>query len=407
MVKDIKIDASHDPRLFRKAFAAAVGAEPLPEKLNDDRSGRQIVEDIASEIGVSMPEATRLVGKVMQREILTEGINQKLRRSFNDKLGTFPSFTEVMKRAGKFSGVEDRTEFARRAIEDSRLKGRPSFNPADTDPLLEELTASNMRDPLAQWIAWADRGSRSIGNPQGSIWHKISEAYRAKKIILGKVFEPEKGIGEGSGVERAQQKIGSEHDIFFDEQPQIILVEHNWAAAFAGAQDFSEGEYPLPYERCAFEFMLDNRHVVVLTHGHRYIIVSEIGNGYWVATIICQMGEDDPIDRYEILFKNIRAICIALDAEVAITEVVRAPHRLNRAREKQGKLPINDHHVINLARRSRVEALPTDGDHEPRWHPRLHFRRGHWRHYDNHKTWIKWMLVGDPDLGFIDKEYRA
>jgi hypothetical protein len=29
-----------------------------------------------------------------------------------------------------------------------------------------------------------------------------------------------------------------------------------------------------------------------------------------------------------------------------------------------------------------------------------------WRHFVSHKTWIKWTLVGDPDLGFIDKEYR-
>jgi len=33
----------------------------------------------------------------------------------------------------------------------------------------------------------------------------------------------------------------------------------------------------------------------------------------------------------------------------------------------------------------------------------------HW--FDSHlefvKTWIRWMLVGDPDLGFIDKHYRV
>jgi len=30
----------------------------------------------------------------------------------------------------------------------------------------------------------------------------------------------------------------------------------------------------------------------------------------------------------------------------------------------------------------------------------------HWRHFENHKTWIKWHLRGDPCLGFIDKHYR-
>jgi hypothetical protein len=38
--------------------------------------------------------------------------------------------------------------------------------------------------------------------------------------------------------------------------------------------------------------------------------------------------------------------------------------------------------------------------------PRLHFRRGHYRHYPNHKLWIRWCLVGNPDLGFIDADYR-
>lgn len=36
----------------------------------------------------------------------------------------------------------------------------------------------------------------------------------------------------------------------------------------------------------------------------------------------------------------------------------------------------------------------------------MHFRRGHWRHYQDHRTWIKWCLVGDPDLGFVDKHYK-
>lgn len=49
-------------------------------------------------------------------------------------------------------------------------------------------------------------------------------------------------------------------------------------------------------------------------------------------------------------------------------------------------------------------------------------RRGHYRHYSNpdagsikyvndggfwlSKDWINWMLVGDPDVGIVEKEYR-
>ena len=46
---------------------------------------------------------------------------------------------------------------------------------------------------------------------------------------------------------------------------------------------------------------------------------------------------------------------------------------------------------------------PGTGTHRS---PRLHFRRGHWRHYEDHKTWIRWQMVGNPDLGFVEKQYR-
>ena len=99
------------------------------------------------------------------------------------------------------------------------------------------------------------------------------------------------------------------------------------------------------------------------------------------------------------------AICIALDAAIATTEVVRAPHKINRVREAKGRLPIFDFHSVRLTKRSRPMPLPVDPDRAIT-RRRLHFRRGHWRHFDDHKTWINWMLVGDPDLGFVDKNYR-
>ena len=102
--------------------------------------------------------------------------------------------------------------------------------------------------------------------------------------------------------------------------------------------------------------------------------------------------------------KQIRAIAIALDAEVIETECVRAPEKLNKAREKRGEPPLRDYHIVSLAQRHRAAPLP---DHERRHRsPRLHFRRGHWRHYEEHRTWVRWTLVGNPDLGFIEKEYR-
>jgi hypothetical protein len=97
-----------------------------------------------------------------------------------------------------------------------------------------------------------------------------------------------------------------------------------------------------------------------------------------------------------------RAVAIALDAQVAETDVVRAPHRLNaNERGVVGRLlrTITSSNwravlALLLCRRRLLSASATA------------FRRGHWRRFPSHKTWIKWTLVDDPDLGFIDKRYR-
>lgn len=100
--------------------------------------------------------------------------------------------------------------------------------------------------------------------------------------------------------------------------------------------------------------------------------------------------------------KQIESVCILLDAGVAEKSVIRVPTSLNKKREKNGKEKIKDHYLIDLSKRNKYSStgeLRGPG-------VRLHFRRGHWRHYESHKTWIKWMLVGDRELGFVEKGYR-
>ena len=120
----------------------------------------------------------------------------------------------------------------------------------------------------------------------------------------------------------------------------------------------------------------------------------------WIA--LPDHGEYAWVDGKDYIWAQIRAICIALDAEVAEHEVVRAPTKLNRKREKAGKVPIPDHYVVDLSRRHRISNSSTSGEGSKK---RLHFRRGHWRHYDGFKTWVRWCLVGNPDLGFVSKDY--
>lgn len=409
MVKNIHIDARNNPKLERQAFSIVMGVEPLPDELSGRLSGREIVEDIAKKVGVSMPEATRMVGKIMQREILTEGVNQKMRQSFNDPLdirrdnGRMPSFTEVMQRAGKFDNSTERAEFAAQRIKDARAK--PPIDPA----VLAEIRGNAGKAAVGEFLKWAEEGESKdtvLQAVQISSLHKLQAAYAAKCVLT---------------LDRADDdaqmvKLLPAYVHFFKEDPQVFLVQHDWATAFDKAEGI-DGEVPLPFGFCAFEFQVSGRRLIVLCReGFGSIFVELSGSPYWYAGRIDTLEDmatretDEPGTFSQLgimLALNIRAICIALDAEVVVTEVVRAPHRLNHQREKQGKKPVLDHHVINLARRSRVEALPSAGEHEAKWHPRLHFRRGHWRHFTDHKTWIKWMLVGDVDLGFIDKEYRA
>lgn len=179
-----------------------------------------------------------------------------------------------------------------------------------------------------------------------------------------------------------------------------FVIEHNWAAAFQNAGDFDEGEYPLPFDDTIFEMRADGRHVAAICCQDIRLVAMQLGDGWFVSLWDSEWGAK------HWLSSIVRAACIALDAEVAVSEAVRAPERLNRARIKQGKLPMLDYHVIRLNRHSRVAPLPDDDRETGDRRLRLHFVRGHWRHYETHKTWIKWHLRGDPDLGFIDKHYR-
>jgi hypothetical protein len=262
------------------------------------------------------------------------------------------------------------------------------------------------RGNIGKMAAWADEAYEAkLEPPGGSGWHKLVEAFEA-----GKVFSVAKN-GEPLFTLNA----------FIGDPPQIFVVEHDWAGAFSGATDIDQGDYHLPYPHCAFEFRFAGIRTIMSALDidddkgllSSAMIFMEGTSGCWycgamgdyrVADIPNTGRRIDYISRK--ISETIRALCIGLDAEVITREVIRAPIKLNQSRERSHKVPIPDHSVVRLAHRSRVVPVGASSD-EPKWHPRLHFRRGHWRHYENHKTWIRWQLVGNPDLGFVDKQYRA
>lgn len=208
-----------------------------------------------------------------------------------------------------------------------------------------------------------------------------------------------------------------------------FVVEHDWNKAFAGAQDFHGGVVKLPYDSCVFEFRVSGVRVLCATVQGEYDDIQircffgvkgvwlSSSDYIWKSDNIQSVNDKSVKSGFvshrvsmaflKLLTEQIRVVCIMLDAEVATTELVRTPTNPQEKRRPSGKNIMKDYHVVSLSKRTRA-ALPVGeefsrGSHTKR---RLHFRRGHWRHYADHKTWINWVLVGDPDLGFVDKHYK-
>lgn len=259
----------------------------------------------------------------------------------------------------------------------------------------ERADVQNRLGWLREGEAWLESVPLKLEKATASHLHHLVDAVKKDCVV-------------GAGHNKANEAVRLWSAANLPES-QTFVIQHDWAAAFKGATDFGDGDFQLPANPAAFEMRLSGKHVIVLIGGENDD-EPEIGffaqmTGGWVG--FAPSGSNEFYNDADKTpgWDQIRAMCIALEAEVATTEVVRAPYRLNKARESRGALPVSDYHVVHLAHRSRVKSLGSGS--EPGTKKRLHFRRGHWRHYTNSKTWIRWTLVGNPDLGFIDKEYRA
>lgn len=199
-----------------------------------------------------------------------------------------------------------------------------------------------------------------------------------------------------------------ENEVF--REAEILVIEHDWAAALSADDD--NAPINLPFDVCAFEFRISGYPVIAMAtqFGDDVAFSPVIGfKGTWILTdFTFQAGSYSDIDEgylkiIDLLSRQIRAVCIALDAEVAVSEPRREPHDGQRGNSQYALA--KPYHVVSLTRRSaRATECPMPAS--PGRGKRLHFRRGHWRHYSTFKTWVKWCLVGNPELGFIDKHYK-
>ena len=258
------------------------------------------------------------------------------------------------------------------------------------DTNIKDLSAqANMKrheidcmNAILHWIN--DNESPVLEKNQCSRFHKLVDAIENGRLITNEGIDkdcPDGGLREIKNT---------------------FVVKHDWSAALGVSAD----EVKLPYDHCVFEFMICGRAIVVPAleiDDIKFSVFVQSGD-YWA--LLGTNHDDGDLrtsdDIVWFVWKQIQAICIALDAEVATSTVMRAPCKLNAKRERSGKRPLADFHVIDLAKQHRV-SNPSSGESGHK--VRLHFRRGHWRHYEDSKTWIKWCLVGDPDLGFVSKHY--
>lgn len=275
-------------------------------------------------------------------------------------------------------------------------------------------------------INWIMDNPMTIGRVSESAVYKLEEAARAKKVFFVTLEDGDK----------IPDSISS---VFTLAKATKFLIQHDWASAFQNADGFQgHYEYQMPSGHCTFEGRISGRRFIVecadfgdfplspatgtdepMHNGAYFWIETTAGwsllnvhrfNGYAFVPAKADREQILPTGLakiVEFIGRQIKAVSIALEAEVAVREVVRAPHKLNRAREKLGKLPLYDYHVVNLANRKRVSALPEEFESdEKRTSPRWHFVRGHYRHLPKHKVWVLSHFRGNPDLGIIDKHYR-
>ncbi len=317
------------------------------------------------------------------------------------------------------------TDLEQRLVKEQKIGLTPGIRAYEEQELPLYYAPGGHVDPYEQSLIGNRRGAvprdllnRTAGNHTAAMVEKIkARLYGYDEWNLQKP--------SGSSLHhfleytKAHRNVDTEMADVMRDQFQVFVIEHDWAKAFKGATDFHTGEFPFPYDYCCFELRVNGVRVLILIGPDRNGALAFGIDDEWLAMSVSfspdgviSMTGDAKQNANEsfvgFIAAQLRGVCIMLDAEVAELEVRRAPEKLNRAREKHGKTLLKDYHVVRLAHRHRVRAAEeraSDFD-ENYTRKRLHFRRGHDRHYQNYKVWIRWQLVGDPELGFVDKEYR-
>ena len=134
------------------------------------------------------------------------------------------------------------------------------------------------------------------------------------------------------GDDRAEDE-GAAHLKTMFCQSHRFLMTYDWAGAFAGDRDFDDRgrEFRLPAPNCCFDFFVSGGHVLALISEQaisadgslapfdgtdRFLLGVKLKSHNWI--LQGQSGaRDGEAQLFAFILKNIKAACVALEAEIA------------------------------------------------------------------------------------------
>jgi hypothetical protein len=98
-------------------------------------------------------------------------------------------------------------------------------------------------------------------------------------------------------------------------------------------------------------------------------------------------------------------LMLMLSLSNVTTKTIIAPEAINRKRQRNGKLPLYDYHVLLIDGKETCSRESSDSTDRS---IRSHFRRGHIRRLnDGRRVWVKQAYVHGRTAGFVDKDYMV
>lgn len=101
-------------------------------------------------------------------------------------------------------------------------------------------------------------------------------------------------------------------------------------------------------------------------------------------------------------FNALVEFCLTVNCENVLQEKIEPSRVLNQSRARKGKTPFYSYHFLTIPSPA-TESKASSAGHSS---PRVHLRRGHLRRLSGGRvTWVRNTIVGNPDLGVVEKTY--